>query len=1028
MSTSSEHSEPDIVQPPKYGRVEYRMEHFGDARTDPYHWLRDGRSSEVRKLLRRENAHMESAFAAYGGKRLSRTLYNQMRARWKEDEASLPYRDRSYWYYSRTVPNADHPLFCRRPVSVDSGTFVEEVAHLWAQDPHAPLPAYEDEVVFFDLNLFARELRLDYVELGDMEVSPDEQQLAVTVDCSSGREVFTIFIVEITNVNYEQWLHQHSELGRAWAAAMAQSKLSIYNSPTSALPRYSSSKSFSAADDYTFRTSRKSVSTGDIVDAFQSAPSSSQFTSGAGGVSVGGSERGSTNASVTSADAFFAASAFSRKPAPSHKVKRRIDVFDATDEVLWLSSTTLLYLGLDSRMRSHRVIFHDLTADEDSPHSDVICYEEPNEAFWVSSLCYSADDRFAMFTTSSSGSTQVYVMPCDEGKKRWVSGVPVVHCGFASGGDSDDIRSNGGPTCSTSRTTSIHTTRSNADFVGGGHASAAVHRFTDRAEDVDLDLDHHSSLFGEAIGAWVIVITSLKRGSGHWRVAYVLDDKMLWDESQNLSLCESTMWQTLFTYDPQIFVEGVECWRDYLLLSVRQAASSTVLLLPVRKLWSHWLDNRDSGSSCLPPLSVRHDALDLRAVVCYPLVSVSNVCFSVEKFYQMQWREQERQEFEGGLGESDCVHFVRSCAGDDVFDTRTWRLVVAHPTIPSVTFSCTLGGVEEGEMSLSVKKLYQVPVGGTPFCADDYDATIVWVPSDYGFRSDLLLQMLPTKEPPDVVGIPVYLCWKKSLLERGGNPMFLTVYGSYGECCDVDFESERLALLDRGFVWGAAAVRGGGELGTGWRVAGRKLQRGTTVNDFVSVASFMQKTGWCADGRLVVSGASAGGFVVTAAMNIAPHLFLAVVASVPFVDCLTTLLDPTLPLTVSEWEEFGNPLEDAEAYSIIRALSPMDNIPPPGVALPHIMMLTAWHDTRVGYWESLAFVARLRERREKERANRGNTSMCDGKPCAERAILHYCDFAVGHGGATGRYQRLKEVAREYAFVVLVQEAAEQSST
>ncbi|KEG07946.1 putative oligopeptidase B, putative,serine peptidase, clan SC, family S9A-like protein [Trypanosoma grayi] len=239
--------------------------------------------------------------------------------------------------------------------------------------------------------------------------------------------------------------------------------------------------------------------------------------------------------------------------------------------------------------------------------------------------------------------------------------------------------------------------------------------------------------------------------------------------------------------------------------------------------------------------------------------------------------------------------------------------------------------------------------------------------------------------------------------------MYLTVYGSYGECCDVEFESERLALLDRGFVWAAAAVRGGGECGIPWRDAGRKLQRATAVNDFLSVSRYLQDTGWCAAGRLVTSGASAGGFVVAAAMNVAPSLTRAVVASVPFVDCLTTLLDPTLPLTVCDWEEFGNPLEDAEAYRLLRAVSPMDNIPPAGVALPHVLLQTAWQDTRVGFWESFAFAARLRERED---------AVATG-----RILLHHCEFGAGHGGASGRYERLKEIAREYAFAVLVQRAA-----
>lgn len=298
------------------------------------------------------------------------------------------------------------------------------------------------------------------------------------------------------------------------------------------------------------------------------------------------------------------------------------------------------------------------------------------------------------------------------------------------------------------------------------------------------------------------------------------------------------------------------------------------------------------------------------------------------------------------------------------------------------------------------------------------------VPHPSSFHS--FFSLAPTKELSPCRAIPVYLVWKKSCRrEKEGNPLVLHVYGSYGACCHTDFSSVRLSLLDRGFIWGTAAVRGGGEFGTFWRDEGRKLQRGTTVNDFLSVSSFLQDQRICAPGKLISWGGSAGGFVVCRAMNAAPQLFHAVIGEVPFVDCLSTLLREDLPLTVSEWEEFGDPTRDAEAYSFIAALSPVNTVPPPFftcpycggrklegvfhertvskpkntqeqetskveiasrdssgknsseahhcscdrlpsscklIPFPHVLLDTSINDTRVSYWESLKLAARLRER------------------------------------------------------------------
>ncbi|KAG8348875.1 putative prolyl oligopeptidase [Trypanosoma vivax] len=1012
------------ISPPKYTRREYKMEHFGETRVDPYYWLRNRHDPEVRQLLLKENANMESVFATYGGKRLCRTLYNEMRARWKEDDVSLPYRDRGYWYYTRSVPNADHPLFCRRKVTHHNENFEDEASQFLAKDASATLPPFDDEVVFFDLNLFALEQKLEYVELGDMDISPNGLQLAVSIDCSNGREVYTIFVLDIVNVNYIQWLQQYSSLGRAWATTMAQSSFSIYQSPTSALvkdfnlkkTRVPGSKSTHVAGLLTERFG-SCDGEGDSGPCCHDSPHEKDASKN--------TLKDSTDVSCPScpfpsyAETHTAAfSSRRRKAPPSHKISRRVDVFDVADEVLWLSDTSFLYLALDERMRSHRVIFHDLTKPLDSTKSDIICYEEPDEAYWVSSLCFSADEQYVLFTTSSGSATEVYVGPCDAGVKRRVSGVPIV-AGWPEEEDSEST--------SWSRTvpSMCESSSSSASSLSSTRESTArqrvtMFRFTSRAPQIEYDIDHHSSLFGETVGAWLVTLSGAPQEGINYSIGYVLDQDIVWDRHSTTSLCATSQWQPLFAYDPCISVEGVECTRDYLLFSVRRAASSTVLLLPVKTLWKRLSGVHTSNWSVVQPMSLRNDTFDLSCIACSPLGNLEEVCIPLAEWSHFGQQQQQLELMEGGT-----IHSLKSCTSDTAFCSAKWRVAVTHLIIPTVTLSFTFVEEQERKASVHVKQLYQSPVVGPPYKAEDYDATITWVPSDFAFSGSSSLQPLPTKEPVDPVRVPVYLCWKRSLFQRGTNPMLLTVYGSYGDCLDVEFESERLALLDRGFVWAAAGVRGGGELGTLWHEAGRKLQRATTVNDFVSVAHYVQNSGWCATGRLVTYGASAGAFVVTAAMNVAPQQQLAIIAAVPFVDCLTTLLDPTLPLTVSEWEEFGNPSESLEAYRIVRSISPIDNIPPVGVGLPHIFFLTAWQDTRVGYWESLAFTARLRERQVKERdlaidaVDTNDSSSWFGS--RRQVLLHFCDFGAGHGGASGRYQHLLEVAREYAFAILIQQ-------
>ena len=238
----------------------------------------------------------------------------------------------------------------------------------------------------------------------------------------------------------------------------------------------------------------------------------------------------------------------------------------------------------------------------------------------------------------------------------------------------------------------------------------------------------------------------------------------------------------------------------------------------------------------------------------------------------------------------------------------------------------------------------------------------------------------------------------------GGAPCLLYGYGSYEASMDPTFSSLRLSLLDRGFVFAIAHVRGGGELGRHWYEEGKFAAKPNTFSDFVACARHLVDGGWTAPDRLVARGGSAGGLLMGAVANLAPELFRAIVAEVPFVDCLTTILDETLPLTVLEWEEWGNPVEDQAIYAVMKSYSPYDNVAATDadgrpVRYPDILATAGLSDPRVGFWEPAKWVAKLRA------ANPGNR------------VLLKTEMGAGHGGPSGRYDAWKDEAFVYAFVL-----------
>jgi oligopeptidase B len=250
---------------------------------------------------------------------------------------------------------------------------------------------------------------------------------------------------------------------------------------------------------------------------------------------------------------------------------------------------------------------------------------------------------------------------------------------------------------------------------------------------------------------------------------------------------------------------------------------------------------------------------------------------------------------------------------------------------------------------------------------------------------------------PDGVKVPISLVYKKGLVKNGKAPMLLYGYGSYGISMDPGFASDRLSLLDRGFVYAIAHIRGGGDLGKPWHENGRILTKRNTFTDFIACAEFLIAEKFTSSDRLAIQGGSAGGLLMGAVTNMRPDLFAVVVAMVPFVDALNTMLDASLPLTVGEYEEWGNPNEK-KYYDYIKSYAPYENVE--AKSYPTILVTAGLNDPRVSYWEPAKWVAKLRTMKKDD-----------------HRLLLKTNMGSGHFGASGRYEHLKESAFNYAFIL-----------
>ena len=309
------------------------------------------------------------------------------------------------------------------------------------------------------------------------------------------------------------------------------------------------------------------------------------------------------------------------------------------------------------------------------------------------------------------------------------------------------------------------------------------------------------------------------------------------------------------------------------------------------------------------------------------------------------------------------------------FDAQTFRYNFTSLTTPSsvIDFN-TVTKTKE------VKKEQEV-LGGT-FDKSNYVAERLWATADDG-----------TKIPISLVRhIDTALTSKTPLLQYG--------YGSYGNTIDPYFSSLRLSLLDRGFVFAIAHVRGGEYLGRSWYENGRQLAKKNTFTDFIACSKFLIDKSYTSPEHLYAMGGSAGGLLMGAVMNMAPELYKGVVAAVPFVDVVTTMLDDSIPLTTGEYDEWGNP-NDETYYHYIKSYSPYDNVKP--LVYPNTLVTTGLHDSQVQYWEPAKWVAKLRDVQQED-----------------NLILLHTNMDAGHGGASGRFEALKEVAMEYAFLLYLE--------
>ena len=311
-------------------------------------------------------------------------------------------------------------------------------------------------------------------------------------------------------------------------------------------------------------------------------------------------------------------------------------------------------------------------------------------------------------------------------------------------------------------------------------------------------------------------------------------------------------------------------------------------------------------------------------------------------------------------------------SGGYEFATTNLRFTYSSMTTPECVYDYNMA-----DRTRELRKQQEVPSGHNP---DDYVTKRLYA------------------RAVDGAEIPISIIYAKTTPLDGSAPALLYGYGSYGHAIPAGFSTARLSLVDRGFVYAIAHIRGGMEKGYDWYKSGKREQKKNTFSDFIRAGEHLIETGYTSKGSIAIHGGSAGGMLMGVVVNWAPELFAACVAEVPFVDVLTTMSDKTLPLTPPEWPEWGNPIEDKDAYSYIKSYSPYDNVRPQ--SYPALFVTAGLTDPRVTYWEPAKWVAKLRDLKTDD-----------------HLLVLKTNMDAGHGGAAGRFDRLKETAAAYAFVI-----------
>ena len=313
------------------------------------------------------------------------------------------------------------------------------------------------------------------------------------------------------------------------------------------------------------------------------------------------------------------------------------------------------------------------------------------------------------------------------------------------------------------------------------------------------------------------------------------------------------------------------------------------------------------------------------------------------------------------------------------YDTQSFRFAYSSMTTPAQVFDYDIATQQK-----HLRKTQEVPSGHDP---DRYVTRRLFAPAHDGET------------------VPISLFHLKDTPIDGSAPLLLYGYGSYGISIPPSFSTTALSLVDRGFVYAIAHIRGGKEKGYRWYTNGKLAAKPNTFRDFISAGDYLAARGYTQRGRIVAHGGSAGGMLMGAVANMAPDLFKGIIAEVPFVDVLATMLDASLPLTPPEWHEWGNPIESREEYETIAAYSPYDNVR--AQDYPSIFALGGLTDPRVTYWEPAKWIAKLR-------ATKANDAL----------TLLRINMEAGHGGASGRFERLKEVALIYAYALALCDRAD----